>query len=85
MITLSTYDPRYRAICASAGYRMLVKVRARIYRDSGLSPAWALIDDLLTRFRAGQYDVACDVGDKDNDSTDESVFHCPRRAEKPYI
>ena len=42
----------YRRATSSRGYKMLVRVRARIYQEHGLCPAWALIDNLLTRMRS---------------------------------
>ena len=47
------HDPRYRQVTASAGYRLLIRVRARIYREHGLCDAFALIDTLADAMRKG--------------------------------
>src|SRR3990167_3713275 len=52
-MTLYFKSPAYRAAIASRGYKMLVRVRARLYHEHGLGVDTQLVEQLMLQFKRG--------------------------------
>ena len=52
-MTLYSKSPAYARAIGSRGYKLLVRVRARLYKEHGIGAETALIERLMDIFKRG--------------------------------